>query len=387
MICRIQKLSKNNSLFLFGARGTGKTTLLNEMFSGERTLWIDLLKDSDENLYGRRPDELSHALSTKKYDRVVIDEVQKAPKILDIVHLEIEKNVGLQFILTGSSARKLKRGCADLLAGRAFTYNLFPFTTSELGDKFDLKDVLENGSLPKLLEYGTKGEKNEFLRSYVKTYLREEIQIEQLVRKLNPFRDFLEIAAQSNGKIVNYAKIARDVGVDDKTVYGYFSILEDTLVGFTLPAFHRSIRKQQREAPKFYLFDPGVVRALAGTLRVELLPQTYAFGDAFEHWVILECNRMNEYLKLDYKLSYLRTKDDAEIDLIVERPGDADLLIEIKPTKQAIEENVSQLARFKRDWGRSCAAELWSLDNNSKVINGIECLHWKEGLRRHFSNA
>lgn len=382
MIDRIQLLSKNNSLFLFGARGTGKTTLLEKLYSGDETLWIDLLKDSDENLYGRNPDELSSILETKKFRRVVIDEVQKAPKILDVVHREIEKRKNLQFILTGSSARKLKRGSADLLAGRAFTYHLFPLTSKELGDNFNLKDALEFGSLPKLLEYSEKEDKNDFLRSYVRTYLREEIQIEQLIRNLNPFRSFLEIAAQSNGKIVNYTKIAKDIGVDNKTVYNYFSILEDTLIGFFLPSFHRSIRKQQREAPKFYFFDPGVARALAGTLRVELLVQTYAFGDAFEHWVILECHRINEYKKLDYKMSYLRSKSGAEIDLVVQRPGDKDLLVEIKSANRITKEHVSKVRRFMNDWGRPCCAQIWSLDKNAKIINEVECLHWKDGIER-----
>ncbi len=380
MFDRIQQLNKNNSLFLFGARGTGKTTLLKRLYSGDDTLWIDLLKDFDEELYGRSPDELSKILGTKKFRRVVIDEVQKAPKILDIVHLEIEKKRDPQFILTGSSARKLKRGSADLLAGRAFTYNLFPLTTSEIGEGFDLKDVLEFGSLPKLWEYSAKEDKNEFLRSYVRTYLREEIQIEQLVRNLNPFRNFLEVAAQSNGKIVNYTKIANDVGVDNKTIYNYFSILEDTLIGFFIPAFNRSIRKQQHEAPKFYLFDPGVTRALAGTLRVELVPQTYAFGDAFEHWVVLECYRDNEYKKLDFKLSYLRSKSGAEIDLVVQRPGDKDLLVEIKSADRVSDTHVSKVRRFMDDWDRPCQGQIWSLDKNAKVIDGVECKYWKDGI-------
>lgn len=380
MVERLQLLNKNNSLFLFGARGTGKTTLLERLYSKEETLWIDLLRNADEELYGRNPDELSNVLDTKKFRRVVIDEVQKAPKILDVVHREIEKRKDVQFILTGSSVRKLKRGSADLLAGRAFTYHLFPLTTTELGPHFNLKDVLEFGSLPKLLEYSEREDKNEFLRSYVRTYLREEIQIEQLVRNLNPFRNFLEVAAQSNGKIVNYTKIANDIGADNKTVYNYFSILEDTLIGFFLPAFHRSIRKQQNEAPKFYLFDPGVTRALAGTLRVELLPQTYAFGDAFEHWVILECHRINEYKKLDYKLSYLRSKSGAEVDLVIGRPGGKDLLVEIKSAERITKDHASKIGRFMNDWDRPCIAQIWSLDKNAKIIDGVECLYWRDGI-------
>lgn len=350
-------------------------------------LWIDLLTDSDEDLYGRNPDELSRQLDRGEFKRIVIDEIQKVPKLLDIIQHEMEKRNDLQFVLTGSSARKLKRGSANLLAGRAFTYHLFPLTFFELGNNFNLKDVLEFGSLPKLLQYKSGEDKNEFLRSYVKTYLREEIQIEQLVRRLNPFRDFLEVAAQCNGKIINFSKISRDVGVDDKTIYSYFSILEDTLIGFFLHSFHRSVRKQQREAPKFYFFDPGIVRALRGTLRIELLPQTYAFGEAFEHLVILECLRMNEYKRMDYRFSYLLTKSGVEIDLVIQRPGEEDLLVEIKPTSRLVPQHTTQVKRLKKDWDMPCRAQVWSLDKNSKVIDGIECLHWQDALMELFMNG
>ncbi|MBI2342732.1 MAG: ATP-binding protein [Deltaproteobacteria bacterium] len=382
MVGRIQKLNKNSSFFLFGSRGTGKSTLLKAHFSSPETLWIDLLTEADEAKFGRHPDELSRALATTSYTRVVIDEVQKGPKLLDIVHHEMEKRKHVQFILTGSSARKLKRGRANLLAGRAFTYHLFPLTACELGAQFDLTHALEFGTLPRLLEYSTREEKNEFLRAYVKNYLREEIAIEQLVRNLHPFRDFLEVAAQCNGKIINHAKIGRDIGADDKTVRNYFAILEDTLVGFYLPPFHRSVRKQQREAPKFYFFDPGIVRALSGTLRVELLPQTYAFGNAFEHWVILECHRMNEYHQLDYTLSYLRTKSDVEVDLVVRRPGIADLLIEIKSTTRVTHDDTALLTRFRHDWGSPCEAQVWSLERERKVIDDVLCMYWNEGLQQ-----
>lgn len=152
-------------------------------------------------------------------------------------------------------------------------------------------------------------------------------------------------------KIAGQSSIARDIGVDDKTVMNYFSILEDTLIGFILPSYHRSIRKQQRQAPKLYFFDTGVVRALNQTLRVELLPQTYAFGRAFEHWVILECHKLNHYYKLDYRFSYLRTKDGAEIDLIIQRPGQPDLLVEIKSTERVAHEHTTKLKAFHESWG------------------------------------
>ncbi len=382
MVGRLQKLNNHHSFFLFGARGTGKSTLVKDFYSGSNTLWIDLLKSEDEERFGRRPDELSKVLSQKKYEKVVIDEIQKSPKLLDIVHLEIERNKNIQFVMTGSSARKLKRGHANLLAGRAFTYYLYPLTFFELEDEFDLNNVLEFGSLPYLLELNSDEDKNEFLRSYVRTYIKEEIQVEQIVRKLNPFRDFLEIAAQSNGEIINYSTIAKQVAVDDKTIKNYFSILEDTLIAYLLPPFHRSIRKRQREAPKFYLFDTGIKRSLEGTLRVKLQPKTFAYGKSFEHLIIAECHRLNEYNKLDYKFSYLRTKDGAEIDLVVQRPGQSDLLIEIKSTDMVQDHHVKNLNVFFSDWDKKAEAELWSLDPIEKKIGNVSCLPWNVGMKK-----
>lgn len=384
MVRRLQKLSKNSNILLFGARATGKSTLIREVFKSDSCLWIDLLKDQDEEFYGRNPDELSNVLEQGNYKTVVVDEIQKSPKLLDIIHLEIEKHPEIQFVATGSSARKLKRGAANLLAGRAFTYQLHPLTYRELEEQFNLKEVLSYGALPSLLAYEEEEDKREYLRSYVKTYLREEIQIEQLVRSLNPFRDFLEIAAQSNGKIINYSKVARDIGTDDKTVRNYFSILEDTLVGYHLPPFHRSIRKRQREAPKFYLFDIGVKRALEGTLRVELVEKSFAFGNAFEHFVITECHRLNEYLKLDFKLSYLRTKDDAEIDLIIERPNQPDLLVEIKSADKISKQDISSLERLYKDWDREAEAQVWSLEKVGKKIDSVSCKYWMDALNEVF---
>lgn len=385
MIRRLQKLSKNNSFFLFGARGTGKSTLLEQEFSRQDALWIDLLLDEDEDRFGRHPDELLLILAKRKFKRVIIDEIQKAPKLLDLVHHSMEKYRQVQFILTGSSARKLKRGGANLLAGRAFLYHLFPLTFLELREKFDLKETLQFGSLPKILSLETTADKNDFLRSYIKVYLKEEILVEQIVRQLNPFRGFLEVAAQTNGQIINHSKIARDISVDDKTVANYFTILVDTLIGFYLQPFHRSIRKRQKEAPKFYLFDTGVKRALDNSLRVELMPKTYAFGRAFEHWVIAECHRLNEYGRLDFRFSYLTTKDGAEIDLIIERPGEPELLVEVKSKDRISRDDVKILDRFANDWDRPCQAQVWSLDPIEKEIGSVECLPWEQALERCFT--
>ncbi|MFN7904759.1 MAG: ATP-binding protein, partial [Pseudobdellovibrionaceae bacterium] len=179
-------LSKNNSLFLFGARGCGKSTLLRELFHTEQTLWIDLLQAESEELFRRDPDQLSFLINGQKPRRVILDEIQKIPKLIDVVHREIERHPEIQFVMTGSSARKLKRGAANLLAGRAFEYHLFPLTTFELGEQFQLKDVLRFGSLPKLLHYESEAEKLEYLRTYCRTYLKEEILQEQLIRNIEP---------------------------------------------------------------------------------------------------------------------------------------------------------------------------------------------------------
>lgn len=390
MVGRIQNLSKTNSLFLFGARGCGKSTLLKDLFKGQDTLWVDLLRADDEDTFRRDPDQLSHLIHGRKdkpLRRVIIDEIQKIPKLLDIVHLEIEKNPKIQFILTGSSARKLKRGAANLLAGRAFEYRLFPFTTFELGSRFNLEQVLRFGSLPKLIHLKSDDEKAEYLRAYARTYLREEVLQEQIIRNIDPFQDFLEVAAQSNGKILSFSKIGRDIGVDDKTVKNYFSILEDTYLGFRLEPLHRSIRKRQRESPKFYFFDLGVKRALDRTLRLGVEPGTYAYGEALETWILQECIRLNEYGKCDFRFSYLRTQADVEVDLIIERPGRADLLVEIKSAAQIRDDDTRSLARVADDWDRPREAQIWSLDPREKMIGKVRCLSWREGLSRLFGHT
>ncbi|HEY8272598.1 MAG TPA: DUF4143 domain-containing protein [Pseudobdellovibrionaceae bacterium] len=255
------------------------------------------------------------------HKRVVIDEVQKFPKLLDTVHKHIQK-YKRQFILTGSSSRRLKQQGTNLLAGRAWVYHLYPFTSHELATLFDLKRTLEIGSLPEAILAESFLDAREYLHSYVGTYLQKEIQQEQWVKNLEPFRKFLSIAAQMNGKIINKSNMARDIGIHDTTIANYFQILEDTLIGFLLPAYHTSLRKAQKQAPKFYFIDPGIKRALDRTLSVELLPQTAAWGEAFEHWIILEIKKNADYHRLDWEFSYLSTKDDVEIDLIIDRPGE-----------------------------------------------------------------
>jgi predicted AAA+ superfamily ATPase len=211
------------------------------------------------------------------------------------------------------------------------------------------------------------------------TYLKEEVWAEHLIRKLDPFRRFLEVAAQCNGEIVNYSNIARDVGTDHKTVCSYFEILGDTLLGFLLEPYHASVRKRQRQSPKFFLFDPGVTRALNGTLNVGLVPSTYAFGKAFEHFVLLEIVRLSDYRRNDYRFSYLRTKDGAEIDLIIERPGSKTALVEIKSGGRVDERDVRDLSRFLPDFPGAEAFCL-SRDKVRKRIGDVLAVPWADGL-------
>lgn len=381
MFRRILTPYKSNSFFLFGARGTGKTTCLRGFFDEKSCLWFDLLDPELEEEFARNPKALSEAIAAHsgKLSWVVIDEVQKVPRLLDLVHLHIERDK-LRFALTGSSARKLKRGQANMLAGRAFVQSLFPLTHVELGKNFSLPFVLQWGSLPKIFSLSQDLEKQEYLKAYTRTYLQEEVLLEQLIRKLTPFRRFLEVAAQNNGEILNYTNMGRDISVDFKTVQSYYHILEDTLLGFFLPSYHRSLRRQLRQAPKFYFFDPGVVRALTGTLSVPLLPSTYGFGRAFEHWVILEVFRLNEYLKKDFRLSYARTLQGIEVDLVIERPGKPLVLVEIKSSEQVDERNTKALISLQKEFPNS-ELRLWSRSSLSRKIGEVLALPWQEGLK------
>ena len=381
MFQRLLHTRRTNSFFLFGARGTGKTTYIRDAFEPESSMYVDLLDPEIEDSYRRSPKRLEREVRAlpRSVEWILIDEVQRAPRLLDVVHRLIE-STDKRFVLTGSSAGKLRRGASNLLAGRAFVYNLYPLTVPELGDAFDLDDALRWGTLPRLYSLDEPEDKQAYLRAYALTYLREEIVAEQIVRRLDPFRQFLEVAAQCNGMIVNHANIARDVGADPKTVASYFSILEDTLVGFLLPSFHRSIRKQQRTNPKFYYFDPGVKRSLDRTLDVPLHSGTYEYGRAFEHFVITQILHLSRYRYPDWRLSYLQTGAGVEIDLVIERPGMPVALIEIKSSERVDERDARNLTRFTGDFDNPLALCI-SRDPTRMRIGDAFCMHWLEAIR------
>lgn len=393
-INRFLKIPHDYSFFIFGARGTGKSTLIDQVFNLKNTVYLNLLLPAEEQRFSKNPEELIQivrgALVTEKM--IVIDEVQKVPKLLDVVHwlLEIEK-VEKIFVLTGSSARKLKMAGVNLLAGRAFVYYLYPFSAFELGEKFNLDDALTWGLLPKVVSFAKPEQKVKFLQAYTLTYLKEEIWAEHLVKKLEPFRRFLEVSAQCNGKVLNYAKIARDVGADEKTIKSYFSLLEDTLLGVVLEPFEHSFRKRLKSAPKFYYFDLGVARALASSLSIRPQRGTSYYGEVFEQFIIGECIKLASYYQVEYRLSYFMSAAGAEIDLVVERAGKPKLFIEIKSSQNVGEEDLESFMQLVKDFKvadpQGCEAVCFSQDIRRKKIGEVMVYPWQEGLKYCFMPA
>jgi predicted AAA+ superfamily ATPase len=349
-----------------------------------KCFWIDLLDFENEMKYLKNPSILISEVQTLDscISHVVIDEIQKAPKLLDAIHHLIE-NTNKKFVVTGSSARKLKTANVNLLAGRAFVFNLYPMTHLELADRFDLTEALNWGSFPAIYTRCTSDdEKKMFLTTYAQTYLKEEIWYEQFVRKTDPFLHFLEVAAQVNGEIINYAKLARDTGVDDKTVKNYFSILEDTIIGFLLEPFERSVRKRITLKPKFYFIDLGIVKALNRTLSIPYVEFSSAYGKAFEHFIIAEIIRFSNYARNDFRFFYLRTKDGAEVDLVVERPGQRKLFIEIKSSVGVQDDQLSNLITLAHD--HNAEAVCFSRDKIARKIKGAVIYPWRDGINKYF---
>jgi predicted AAA+ superfamily ATPase len=381
MFPRIVAFPDQRSFFLFGARGTGKSTLIRQRFAAETTFFVDLLASRLEDAYARDPEllyrqalELPAPIST-----LVIDEIQKVPRLLDSVHRLIFERPELQVVMTGSSARKLRRGSANLLGGRAFERSLHPLCEAELGERFDLDEVLAWGSLPEVFSLAP-GDRREYLQTYSWTYLKEEVWGEHLIRQLEPFRRFLEVAAQQAGQPVNFSAIGRDVGVDGKTVREYFQILEDTLVGFILEPYLASTRKRVHKAPKFYFFDLGVSRALALQLHSTPAESTSYYGDLFEQFIILEFLRREAYLRRGYRCFYFQD-ETCQIDLVVERPGQPVALIEIKSACQIRPQHLRHLTSVASGVP---ACELFCLYRGelAQKVGEVRVLPWREGLQQ-----
>jgi len=381
---RLLTLPKKHSFFLLGARNTGKSTLITSQFPAKHSFLIDLLDAEQEAFYQFHPADLYRIVMSlpDHVTHIVIDEIQKAPKLLDSVQ-RLMKHKKHYFILTGSSARKLKRGGANLLAGRAFVYYLFPFSFLEVEDVFSLNEALRWGTLPEIFALNDDAEKQAFLSGYAHTYLKEEILIEQLIRNIDPFHSFLEVSAQMNGEILNFSKIAREANTNDKSIERYYSILEDTLLGFHLKPYHRSVRKQQISSSKFYYFDTGILRALRGLADHKISESTYEYGKIFESFMIGEIYKLNKYLEKDHKLSFLKTKDGVEIDLIIESSPNKKVCVEIKSGEvKSLNDFNSQYALAKE----ISNSKLIVLSQNKKAMSNskIHLFPWQEGLNMIF---
>lgn len=364
-ILSLPNLLKMKSHFLLGPRSTGKSTLIKEQL-GNTAIVFDLLERDIYKRLLQNPSLLSQGDQSKI---IVIDEIQKIPSLLDEVHRIIQKH-GTKFLLTGSSARKLKRGSANLLAGRAWQASLFPLVTPEIPN-FNLERYLTRGGLPQT--YDAKYWQRE-LQAYVSLYLREEIAAEALTRNIESFSEFLDLVARSNGNEINYQSFASDCGVSLNTIKNYFEILEDTLIGVKLPAFTKTKKRKAITRSKHYLFDPGVVNALCEQGEITLKSQN--FGNLFEQFIILEVRAANAYLEFNKSLTYWRSTSMQEVDLII---GD-DLAIEIKSTHKVHGKHMKGLRALKEEKIIKKFMVV-SLDPyRQETEDGIRCLHWKEFL-------
>ena len=364
MLDRILKLNEieEDSLFLWGSRQTGKSTLLKCLFPQARL--YDLLKTDVRMSFQLRPAQLREECQMlDEGELVIIDEVQKVPALLDEVHWLIE-NRGLRFILSGSSARKLRRSGANLLGGRALRRTLFPLVSAEIPD-FNLNRALNNGMLPR---HYLIADPSKRIQSYIGDYLRQEIVEEAVVRQLDAFTRFLQVAAMCNTEIVNYTNIAQDCGVSAKTVKEYFSILEETMLGFFLPAYTRVVKRKLIQSPKFYYFDVAIPNHLLH--RVPLQQGTDLYGHALEHFVIQELRAfLSYYFGEDKALTYWRTLDNKyEVDSII---GDAEIAIEIKSSDRVTSTDTKGLKAFGEEHPEAKLI-LLSLEERSRMLNGIE---------------
>jgi predicted AAA+ superfamily ATPase len=329
------------SFFLWGPRQTGKTTLMRDTYG--RGHWVDLLKADEFRRYVARPELLRQELEAADpgpESQIVIDEVQKVPALLDEVHWLIE-NRGLHFALCGSSARKVKRGAANLLGGRAVRYELHGLSAAEVGRDFELDRMLNHGYLPRIYQASRP---TRMLDAYIADYLKEEIAAESLVRDLPTFSNFLDVAALSDGELVNFSNIARECGVSSHTAKSHFQILEDTLLGRWLPSYRKRAKRRVIASPKFYFVDVGVVNRLAR--RGELLAGSELYGKAFENWVFHELSAFMSYREADDRLSYWRLASGIEVDFIA---GNMRVAIEAKSGTRITSDHLKGLRRLIED--------------------------------------
>jgi len=371
LIPRIFTSPKHN-FFLFGPRGTGKTTWLRQNYPD--AIWIDLLEPDVFRSYSARPERLREiVLAYPDKKTVVVDEIQKVPELLSAIHTLIEKKLGIQFILTGSSSRKLKRTGADLLAGRVIKKTLHPFLAIELGRKFNLTNALKQGLLPLVV---SAQDSNSILKTYAALYIREEVQMEGLVRNIGNFSRFLEAVSFSHGSILNTSNVARECEVERKVVEGYITILEDLLLAFHLPVFTKRAKRAVVSHPKFYFFDAGVFRSLRPSGPLDRTEEIE--GCALEGLVAQHLIAWNSYRGDKNKVYFWRTAAGSEVDFVVY--GDEVFwAIEVKNTSRIRPEDLRSLNSFRDDYPKSSVYLLYR--GKERIMrNGILCVPCDEFL-------
>jgi predicted AAA+ superfamily ATPase len=362
--------SGQESIFLWGARQTGKSTLLKTLFPD--ALWFDLLLSSEYKRLAENPNILRETvLANLNTPLVIIDEIQRIPELLNEVHWLIS-NHGVRFILSGSSPRKILRSEANLLGGRALRYELYPLVSAEIPE-FDLMRAINHGLLPR--HYDAENP-DKMIAAYIGNCLRDEIVTESRIRNVGTFARFLEMAALTNGEMVNYTNIASDSGVSKTTVKEYFQILEDTLIGRYLPSFQKRPKRRVITAPKFYLFDVGIANFLLR--RGKILQGSELFGKAFEHFIYQELHAHSHYSGKEYPIFYWRTASQLEIDFVL---GDHEVAIEVKATEQANLRHLKGLKAFSEEYH---VKKLILITNDPlpRLIDNILILPWKIFLER-----
>jgi predicted AAA+ superfamily ATPase len=362
--------SEGESFFLWDARQTGKSTLLQNAFP--KALWFDLLLADEYQRMLMNPTLLRETvLAQPELKTVIIDEIQRIPDLLNEIHW-LMTHTNTQFIMSGSSPRKIIRSGTNLLGGRALRYELYPFISQEIPN-FNIETALNNGMIPR--HYLMENPKRR-ISAYIGNYLQDEIVSEARLRNVQLFALFLKAAAFSNGEMVNYSNIATDCGVSAPTIKEYFQILEDTLIGRMVPAFQKKPKRRVITAPKFYFFDIGVVNHLMNRRNISLGSTDY--GNAFEHFIYLELYAHSKYSGIEYPISYWRTTSQLEIDFVL---GDHEVAIEVKSTNVIQTRHLNGLKAFQEEYEVKHALVICN-EPRPRVSGNITILPWQIFLER-----
>jgi uncharacterized protein len=371
MLNRRQLFVNNDSesFFIWGARQSGKSTLLKELYPNSLVFDL-LLSDEYRRLLNNPALFREKILFENPQLPIIVDEIQKLPILLDEVHWLIV-NKGYQFILSGSSPRKIIKQGANLLGGRALRYELYPLSYSEI-PAFDLQKALNHGLLPR---HYLKQNPSALLEAYITNYLEDEIVSETKIRNIDIFSRFLNKAAISNGEMINYTNIARECGISSNSIKEYFQILQDTLIGNFVQPYQKNPKRRVVGTPKFYFFDIGVVNQLLN--RKNISPNSYEYGAAFEHFIYHELRCYSHYSGKKFPITFWRTSSQLEVDFIL---GDNEIAIEVKSTDNLQEKHAKNLIAFEEEY--TCKAKyIVSHDEMNRVqTNGVTILHWRTFL-------